>query len=478
MTVFNLFVRTTVLALLLAAPLYADEVVQVEGQRFNAPAGSAAKEPVKLRLDPASLPVLAARGAIVNASDTVLPPLTEGERTHLQQQDEGGEKALRIGVGRNLPETAAPTDWAWRPVDDGLAAHVGFVSSGAQRVRLQLKAQSLPAGVELRFYSPQEPAVVYGPFTQADFVASTDGSAGAGQLWSPSVAGDTLKMEVFLPAGMQPAALNLLAPKLSHVALDPVSGEAEAGVFKAASTACYFDLACSPTNLQAEGGAVAGYLFTHANGDTGFCSGVLVNTTVGTGTPYFLTANHCISDATMAATMNPVWQFANSSCGGNDASAHAIFTTGGGQLLVTDATLDTTLVKLNTYPPEPNFFAGWRTTLFQYQASVTGIHHDVVDAAILPKLYSAGTFLGYANVQDGKVVGDSNGKFAVVQWTQGVTETGGSGSGLWESEGGSLYLKGLLSRGSASCSNPTGTDYYVRLDQSYPLLQPWLNPAH
>ena len=56
---------------------------------------------------------------------------------------------------------------------------------------------------------------------------------------------------------------------------------------------------------------------------------------------------------------------------------------------------------------------------------------------------------------------DGNGKFYQVQWSKGTTEGGSSGSGLIRSNG---YLIGVLTGGSASCSNQTGSDYFGRLD--------------
>jgi hypothetical protein len=463
-------ISAAALALMLAFPASAEEEVKVEGKVFSDPAAGLEAAPVKLHLDPSTLPVLESRSAF-SLSDQVLPGLTAEEIKSLQQTDDSDEKGLRVGIGRELPDSFGDaTGWNWVAVEGGKVAHLGVTSTGAVRIRAQLQVGELPEGVELRFFSPADTATVYGPFTRTELASQPKDADGNTLFWSPSVAGDTLKVEVFLPDPVQPAAISLKVPQLSHVVLDPATGKTQDGVLEANTAACYIDIACLSPEWQREGRSIGGYLFSDANGNSGFCSGTLVNTTAGNGVPYFLTANHCIDTTQEAASMNFVWQYANSGCGSNDAAQRAQFTYGGSKLLATDAGLDTTLVQLSAYPPSPSYFTGWATTPLTAQEGVAGIHHAAVGGGISPKLYSQGHFLGYKEVQ-------GMGKLAAVQWTHGVTEAGGSGSGLWAAQQDGYYLKGLLSRGSVSCSNPTGTDLYTRMDQAYPILKPWLNPT-
>ena len=60
-----------------------------------------------------------------------------------------------------------------------------------------------------------------------------------------------------------------------------------------------------------------------------------------------------------------------------------------------------------------------------------------------------------------------------VQWSQGMTEGGSSGSALFVNG----VLTGMLSNGSASCSKTGGTNNYSRFDKVFPAIQQWLSPA-
>jgi lysyl endopeptidase len=62
----------------------------------------------------------------------------------------------------------------------------------------------------------------------------------------------------------------------------------------------------------------------------------------------------------------------------------------------------------------------------------------------------------------------------------GTTEGGSSGGGLWN---GAHRLIGVLSGGAASCANPSGSDYFARLERAWTAnaaldgqLRYWLDP--
>ena len=65
-----------------------------------------------------------------------------------------------------------------------------------------------------------------------------------------------------------------------------------------------------------------------------------------------------------------------------------------------------------------------------------------------------------------------------MQWSQGTTEGGSSGAGLFSyfDAGGYYELRGGLTGGEASCSIPAGEDYFSRLDVALPLLREYLAP--
>ncbi|WP_226858627.1 trypsin-like serine peptidase [Diaphorobacter aerolatus] len=64
-----------------------------------------------------------------------------------------------------------------------------------------------------------------------------------------------------------------------------------------------------------------------------------------------------------------------------------------------------------------------------------------------------------------------------MNWTQGTTEGGSSGSSLLYTIGSTRYVTGTLYGGLANCSNLNGKDWYGRFDTPYKAkLKQWLNP--
>ncbi|WP_289240874.1 hypothetical protein [Delftia sp.] len=62
-------------------------------------------------------------------------------------------------------------------------------------------------------------------------------------------------------------------------------------------------------------------MFYVQNGQGYVCSGTLINDKAGSGTPYFLTANHCISTQTVASTLETSWFYRTPSCNSRTLSS-------------------------------------------------------------------------------------------------------------------------------------------------------------
>lgn len=104
------------------------------------------------------------------------------------------------------------------------------------------------------------------------------------------------------------------------------------------------------------------------------CSGFLVNNVREDGTPYFQSANHCITTNALAATLVTYFNFENSNCSSKDAPSN--MTLSGATVISTSSYSDFTLLKLNQYPPASYnpYFAGWDAS-GQYPKSGACIHH-------------------------------------------------------------------------------------------------------
>lgn len=445
--------------------LAASKPITVEPEIFHA----ATPSPVSLRLMPAK-PNVAWRSAGTNSADTTLalPALSASEAQLLKNNS--NTKAYRVGVGRQLPTNFAQaidlTRWAWAAVAGGQVAHFTFSSTGASRVRVQLKIGKFPQGAELRFYSPTAPQVVFGPYTQANE-----------SFWSPTIEGDTLGLELFLPTGVEPAGVELGIPQVSHLVVNPTDISLRNSLRAGDDySSCQVDIACASPTWQAVAKAVARYIYTEATGQTYLCSGTLMaDKDIYTQVPYFLTAAHCISDAQAAANMDLFWLYANSTCGGSDAVIKQ--QTKGAQLLVTHPELDTTLLRLNTDPPNGVTLSGWTTNALTVKQKVTGIHH----ALGAPVKYAQGLFTNHVSLVNSDlgyiVTADDNGDFSEVSWDLGITAPGSSGSGLWVEQNGVQYLTGTLIGGTSSCSVPDSPDDYSRFERTLPFLTKWLGTA-
>lgn len=399
-------------------------------------------------------------------------PSTQELSALTQQQTE--HKALKIGIDRQVPALPAVKDWVWQPVLGGQAAQFIISSEAAASLRALVELeQDLPTGVELRVFAPEQADEVYGAYQANDF-KPLDTSVKQLQLWTPSISGSQLGLEVFAPEGINLDQIQLSVPQISHIDYDFKTARfklADEAILKFSS--CDVSMACAPSTWQSTAQAVARYIFTNSAGSSFLCTGTLLaDKDTGTQIPYFITAAHCIDDPTLADSMDFYWFHQETSCGSGNAPW--VRTTGGADLLASRSELDSSLVRLRSSPPAGALLSGWSLNTLSTNAPVVGIHHGSGN----PKQFSQGSFVSYANVSNSTngfmVTKDPNGSFTQVAWTQGVTAQGSSGSGLWTMINGSPYLKGTLVGGSSSCSTPNSPDEYTRLERFHPYVTTWL----
>jgi hypothetical protein len=220
-------------------------------------------------------------------------------------------------------------------------------------------------------------------------------------------------------------------------------------------------------------------IFTSGQGSY-LCTGTLLaDQDSSTSVPYFLTANHCISAQTEASSLQTYWFYRASSCNSGSLSASNQTLTGGATLLYASAVTDTSFMRLTGVPPAGAYYAGWTANAQALSTPGTGVHNPGGD---LQKI-SFGTIADYVSCTatpgsntfscSSTNVGSAN-HFDVV-WSQGITEGGSSGSGLWVTSGSSHYLVGQLHGGGSYCTAPTSPDYYGRFDVAYnTALYQWL----
>ncbi|MEX1132470.1 MAG: trypsin-like peptidase domain-containing protein [Flavobacteriales bacterium] len=193
-------------------------------------------------------------------------------------------------------------------------------------------------------------------------------------------------------------------------------------------------------------------------GGDGFCTGSLLNTCSEDGTPYFLTADHCLDNDVESWVFRFNWDSPVCSPTQNAATDQTV---SGCELLVNSAGTDVALLLLNSAPPAEYevFYSGWYKGPVAAER-VTSIHHP------------RGDIKKISHSEDPVIPGMMSGAecWHVQVWDAGTTEPGSSGSGLWNQEG---LLVGQLFGGEANCNNNVN-DFYGRLDVSWPLLEPYL----
>lgn len=383
-------------------------------------------------------------------------------------------KATRIGFARTASLEAAGATaplLRWTAVAGGAAARIDVRSPDALALRVGLDVRRMDGRVELRFAGSDAPDRVVAAIT----VAQAQRLVGAdGLYWSPSTDGESQVIEVYRPSAVRAGAAQLRAPALSHL-LANSRNDFKLVAKIGESGACNVDTACRVSELGPHfvnaKNAVAHMQFVKG-GSTYICTGTLLaDTTPGTQVPYFYGANHCFSNGApvasamqaVANTLNTFWNYEATGCN-SGVSAVRTQLAGGATYLYSDDTTDGMLLRLNNPAPAGAYFAAWNAGPVAQSSPVLAIHHPRGDA----KKVSSGSQLG------------ASASLITVGWTNGTTEGGSSGSGLFTRTASGYELRGGLYGGDASCANtgslanPANRDYYSRLDVLFPNVKQYL----
>ncbi|MET0885358.1 MAG: hypothetical protein ABWX92_02815 [Mycetocola sp.] len=232
--------------------------------------------------------------------------------------------------------------------------------------------------------------------------------------------------------------------------------------------ACLFDFLSNADQaiVLSASRAVAYMLLTNASGNTGICTGTLLNS-ASYPRPVFITANHCIQDA---VTLDTLWFFARTACGLGTYNP-AAQVTGGAKFLFASRALDSALLALSEMPPAQASYAGWNANPAIQDTLMLALHHpkgDVMKASLgnvtgtnpFPTQIGTDTF--------------APGSMYTVDWQLGFVEVGSSGSAFFtfDTVGNNtmMRVRGTLTGGRTSCSGGPSRTFYQRLDLIYPYI--------
>ena len=403
-----------------------------------------------------------------------LPPLDI--ESDLKLEETRRNRPPRIGIHRLLPNAFRgnlSSQIQWQSLDGRyIVGTMSVTSPTALAMRAGIYA-SMVQGGEIRFFSERkrpnnsEKQIVSQnlPVITRDAFRLRDGKPQ--MLWSPIVEGDTIGFEIKLPSDEALSTFSLRIERVSHIF---ASVESFNKYVPKLSCSNHIDVQCRASKFPRNGDSSVARIFFEKNNASYVCSGSLVtDNDPKTYVPYFITANHCVSTDEVAESIEAIWYYSKFACGNEVIHPKFQTTLSGADLLATSVAQDSTLLRLRTLPKIADvIFSGWNANAVRHPAEVFGLHYpyDGSDRYGGVMKYSGGKTVRNqdAHIDDFVV------KRAIrTRWSEGVTEGGSSGSGLFLH---GQQLIGVLSGGPDGCVN--NHDFYGSFRHFFPKVKKWL----
>jgi hypothetical protein len=419
----------------------------------------------------------------------VLPPLDPLElEALLQENSQSRLKTFHFALERPV-DLNPESHGSWEIKDDQRIWRVHVLSPEAVSIGLVFNTYRLAPGVKLFIYEP-DMRQVKGAFTSGN-------NKNSGILSVGHVPGDELIVEMQVPLEMLDYG-TLRMESLSHafkeVGQSLAAQDCPAGDF-GCSQACELDINCREgSDWQLTKQSVVRIYTTRQ-----YCTGVLINNTSYDGTPYILTAEHCLNKQYYADRSVFQFSYESPSCFGPDGSLNMSIS--GSELLAVGDSIDFSLLELSLAPPKnyEAYYAGWDLSDFQTTGTKT-IHHPWGDVKKISSDYDAPSKPAQAGDVPYTDLDDYHyfSYWWIRGWDEGSTEGGSSGGPLFNAD---QKVIGCLSGGIAKCGDSIGydyeierviynqafnyDDYYTRLSMSWDYeeekgnsLKTWLDPGN
>lgn len=370
-----------------------------------------------------------------------------------------GEKVLRFAKNHSVSIDPG-SDGVWKDGSKGRAYwRVGIHSEGARSLSLALDPFDLSQGARLFIYTPDQ-RIVRGSFIQSNGGESNN-------LAIAPIPRDRIIVELVVPKA-QKDENRLGITRVSHAYRDVLGLDDEKRDFGDAG-ACNMNVNCPDGQPWQDQKRAVGMIV--ANGSR-LCSGALVNNTEQDGTPYFLTAEHCLGAGGSPSGWVFVFNYESSDC--SDQNAATDQSISGATLRADNVDSDFGLLELDDTPPDAYevFYAGWDHSGNTPDSTVS-IHHPRGDIKKISFDDDAPSSAQYQN-------SIPNGEWQVHEWDRNTTtEVGSSGGPLFDQDG---SLVGQLHGGEADCGNSVN-DYFGKFSVSWDhdaatsdQLEYWLDP--
>lgn len=342
----------------------------------------------------------------------------------------------------------------WRTLENGDRIwNLGIHSSGAYSINLIFSEYELPAGARLFIYNED----------RSDYIGGFDyrNNKAHGKLATSLVRGEAIIIEYYEPASAKGLG-KLRVGSVTHAYRDVYKVAKSLIPGFGAADPCTINVHCPQGDeWQDENRSV---LMLMVNG-SGFCSATLVNNSSNDGSPYVLTANHCIGNNDGSEFVS-LFNYESPVC--ENSYPRIDQTVSGTVVRAKNKASDFALLEMSESPPA-NYnalYSGWTRSLTPPTRYIC-IGHPSGDMKKWNEEVHRGKEFGYWRTSP--------------KLSSGQTEYGSSGSGVWDQNG---RLVGQLYGGSGWCDDVNLINYWGRFDRSWEGggsdstgLKNWLDPA-
>lgn len=377
----------------------------------------------------------------------------EGQNAYLKSLTDDHKQLL---VGSGYPVDLNADALFGDGVEDGpyTVYEAGITSVDAESLRFLVDLSQLTDNEEAWVIDTSGPRA-FGPYGASD--AHEDGR------WLPTTVGESAVLMV-----------RTTGDTLPQIRLLGVSHFFERFDDALKLLSCNNNVACESNATVQQAMTGVGMMVVPQGGfDQALCSGSLINNPdTAALEPYFLTSWHCVPDYVDADEVDIIWDYRASGCNTNDPPSLASLPRSEGEVvLTTNNGYDLTLMRLLSVPSGTlgRTYLGWETRAPVFGEDVVTIH------------YPDGS---HERITYGEVVAinQSSGGFVrqtKLQWYDGVTEGGSSGSPLLLVAAG-YRIAGTLSNGPThSCTNTAGNvDWYSSFRDFFPQAEDWLTGSN
>lgn len=337
----------------------------------------------------------------------------------------------------------------------------------------------LPNGGKFYIYAEDESQVL-GAFT-------SENNKDSGRFSTAAIPSDIVYLEYFQPMQVEAQARISIQSILQKPKTHSNQEMADDLGFGAAAS-CHININCEQgSSLQTQKRGTARIVMMLENGGEffeGFCSGTLMNTTAQDQTPYVLSAFHCLLPE--FTPLYDMWQFdfgyESTTCDNpvNEPQRNMVV---GCERVASKEDTDFLLLKLSEIVPSSYFpyYCGWNATKNKLPQNPKMISHPKGDIKKITVDNRNTTTLHAPPISWAEYTSSPNTHYRV-EYDEGFSEQGGSGSGLFGNDG---LVYGQLHGGNIDTTNcRVNRLFYGSLAESYngntadSRLKDWLNPAN